>query len=698
MRIVIFLILLWPSFVLGQAAATLVADKVTVTADKQLIATGNVEALYEDTRLTASEVTFDQPSDTLTITGPIVIRAPDGTVLTAERGSLDPQLENGILLGARLVLDQQMQIAANQIDRRDGRYSQLYKSAATSCFVCAGRAPLWEIRAQKVVHDEREGQLYFDNATFHIRGVPLFWLPRMRLPDPALDRATGLLIPIQQNTTQLGTGIKLPYFITLGDHRDLTVTPYVSAETRTLELRYRQAFANGNFEARGAASNDTLRDGTRSYLFANGSFRLPDEFQLSFDIEAVSDPAYLAAYGYSGKDRLDSAIGLLQVKDRRLTQANFIYYQTLRTDEDNSSLPPIVADLSYETRMAPDFGGVLTFRGSVDTAFRYSDVDGDKGRDVIRAGVQTNWRRDWLLDGGFLATTQTGVRADLFKVADDQNYQSGDLRVVPHVAASLRWPLATTTANGTSHLIEPAIQLSWAERIGSVPPNEDSTRNEFDRANLFDISRYAGDDAVETGAQLAFGLGWTRIGVSGTASTLTFGRILRNESNDVFTKSSGLTGKTSDWLISSQISLPEGLLFDTRALFDDEAELNRAASRLSWRNDDLSLSAAYIWQAKDFEEDRPGTTSEWTVSARFKLDEAVSVNLSGRYDVAADRPVRSGISLKWQNECVSFDVSASRRYSSSANVAPTTTFGFSGAVNGFSAGRAGGGPAASCSR
>ncbi len=696
MRILAFLLLFVPGMSFAQGAATLIADTVTLNGRDQLIASGNIEVLYQGTRLTASRIIYDQPTDRLIIDGPIFIQTDDGTILTADRADLDPTLENGMLQGARLVLDQQLQLAANQIDRIDGRYSQLYKTAATSCQVCGNRAPLWEIRAERVVSDDQTHQLYFDNATFRVRGVPVFWLPRMRLPDPSLDRATGFLIPRQRNTSQLGSGLKIPYFVTLGNYRDITLTPYLSSQTRTLELIYRQAFANGDLRIEAATSDDTLQVENRSYVFANAKFRLANDYQLSFHLEEVSDTAYLLDYNYSGKDRLDSAIGLLRVTDSTLTQANLTYYQTLRDDETNASLPPIVADLDYETRIRPAIGGTLTLGAGIDTAYRYSDTDGDAGRDVTRAGIRSAWRQDWILRGGIFASAHAGAQADLYNVTDDSSYAKNDLRFVPSIGAVLRYPLARTTANGASHLLEPTLSIAWAQDFGGTPPNEDSTRSELDRANLFDGTRFVGDDAVETGAHAAIGVTWTRAGPTGTTSALTFGRIVRDRSMTDFTPSSGLDGTKSDWLIAGQITTPKGFLFDNRSLLDDASGLTRADSRIAWQNDTVQLSAAYIWQAKDLAENRPDTVSEWTLDAAFDLSAAWSVSLDARYDIAADRPVRAGIGFEWRNECVTVDVSASRRYTSSATVDPTTTFGLSAALNGFSAGRSGGGPAARC--
>ncbi|WP_106744139.1 LPS-assembly protein LptD [Yoonia maritima] len=690
------ILMLFPQLALAQSAATLVADSVRVTENEELIASGNVEVLYMDTRMTAAQITYDRTSDKLSITGPIVIQADDGTILTARAGQLDPTLKNGVLQGARIVLDQQLQLAANQIDRRDGRYSQLYKTVATSCQVCGDQPPLWSIRAQRVVHDDIEQQLYFENATLRIRNVPVLWLPQMRLPDPNLERATGFLIPEQRNTSQLGTGIKIPYFVTLGNHRDVTLTPYVSAETRTLELIYRQAFRGGDLRIEGAYSDDTLEDATRSYVFAAGEFDLSDGYQLTFDIEAVSDTAYLLDYGYSDKDRLDSEIALTKVTDTTLTQTRFTYYQTLRDDESNASLPPIIADASHEARHYPDIGGTLTTGASIDSAYRYSNVNGDSGRDVSRIGAFGDWDNSWIISSGVLLNLGAGMRADLYHVLDDNSFPTSDARVMPTFRAGLRWPLAAYSSSGTSHLIEPTINLSWSESYGATVPNEDSTRSELDQGNLFDVSRFSGDDAVETGYQGAAGISYTRLGKSGVSSTLAFGRVVHDEVQTAFSKSSGLDGLQSDWLVAGQLTTDEGFLLDARALFDDSLGITVTDSRIGWKNDRISLAAAYIWQAKDAAEDRTETVSEWTLDAGFIVNDAWSIDLDGRYNVADDSPVRAGIGIGWQNECVNINVSASRRYTSSTTVEPTTTYGLSGSLTGFSAGRSKAGLAAGC--
>jgi LPS-assembly protein len=683
---------------LAQMTATLVADRVDVTADNRLIASGNVTAFYDGTTLSAARITYDQATDRLTIDGPIFVQATDGTILTADAASLDPQLQNGLLRGARLVLNQQLQLAANSIARVDGRYSALAQVAATSCNICGNRAPLWEIRARQVIHDAEARQLYFDNATFRVAGVPILWLPRMRLPDPTLTRATGFLIPNIRSTDQLGVGIKAPYFITLGDHRDLTISPYLSPRTRTFEARYRQAFLAGDLTLNAAISADEIRPGeTRSYVFARGEFDLGRDYDLRFGVEATSDPAYLLDYGYSDKDRLASFVALERVRGRQLLQADITSYTTLRTDERNATLPPLVGALSWERRYAPEgIGGQLVLGAGIEGFVRTGATTGPGGRDVARLGAEAGWQRDWIGPWGVLAKVEGQLALDAYAITDDPGQPDDVLRAIPAGAVTLRWPWVRAGVGGAVHVIEPVVSLGWSDAFGGTPPNEDSRLIEFDEANLHALTRFPGADRAETGTRAGISLGWTRIGPTGTQAALSVGQVIRMTPERGFSDASGLSGTASDWLVTGRLDLPTGFSLDGRTLLDPTAGFGKSEARVNWSGTRIDLAAAYVWLPEDAAEDRPAPISEWTVDAAYRIGTRWTVRADGRYDVAADQPARAGIGIGWQNECVTVDLSVSRRYTFSTTVEPATDFGLSVNLNGFSAGRSTSIPATAC--
>lgn len=186
--------------------AILVADQVFITPERQLVASGGVEVFQGEVRLQAEKITFDDAKGQLKIEGPIRIDQDGEVSILADAAELDSDLQNGILSSARLVFNQQVQLAALQATRVRGRYTQLYKTAVTSCDVCDdGRPPLWQIRAERVTHDQEERQIYLEGAQLRVRDVPVFYLPALRLPDPTLDRATGFLVPSLRTTSNLAT-------------------------------------------------------------------------------------------------------------------------------------------------------------------------------------------------------------------------------------------------------------------------------------------------------------------------------------------------------------------------------------------------------------------------------------------------------------------------------------------------------------
>lgn len=685
----------------AQDTATLVADQVYISGDTRLIAEGSVEVFFGEARLLARRIVYDKATDRLTIEGPITLTAAGGTLIVADMAELSPDLTEGILHSARVVLNDQLQMAANQVARIDGRYTQLTKVVASSCQVCPSNpVPLWEIRARQIVHDQQERQLYFDHAQFRVMGLPVFYLPRLRMPDPTVERATGFLVPSLRTSTALGTGLRLPYFIALGDSRDVTVTPYVSTGgMQTLGLRYRQAFANGGLTFEGAVSRDRiLPSDTRGYVFAEGSFLLPRDFRLNFGIEAVSDPAYLLDYGISDQDRLESGVELTRTRRNAYVSARVLNFHSIRAGDSNSTLPTLMSDVTIHRRFRPEIlGGVGGFLFQTHSHRRNSDTDFDAngdgvtdGRDLARITARFDWRRTWITTGGIAVSGQLALSADQYYIGQDAGYPSTITRVTPVGALELRWPWVRTAGKGgASHVIEPVVQLVWApDRLVRVP-NEDSLLVELDEGNLFALNRFPGADQIERGFRANIGVSWTRHDADGWSFGVTGGRVLRARDLGQFSSGSGLDGTLSDWILAAQVAHRDGLTVTNRALFDDDLSFTKNELSLSWTNDRVSMDTGYIWMVADPAGGRPASTSELAFDAGWQISDGWRGTATGRYDFSASRATRAGLGFEYRNECVTVDLSLSRRFTSSTSVRPTTDLDLSVVLNGFGTGKDG---------
>ena len=676
--------------------AILIADNVFISDGSTLVAEGNVEAIQGDRRLKAQKITYDRSTEKMTIEGPIILQQGTGTLILADAAELDRDLQNGLLTGARMVLDQQLQLAAVHISQTAGRYSQLYKTTATSCRVCDdGSPPLWQIRAQQVIYDDVEQQLYFDRAQFRVLNVPVFYLPRLRLPGPGLDRATGFLRPSLAINSQLSTGIKVPYFFKLGDHRDLTLTPYLSSKTRTLEYRYRQKFRTGRIYFQGAISDDALLEGeVRGYLFARGYFNLKRNYKLSFSIQTTSDKAYLQQYDYSNADRLTSEIAISRTSRDTYFRAQLVNYRSLRDDVSNQTEPTIIGDVFYDRRFFPSaIGGELRVGLDLHSHYRQSDLDIDgpdpdeivDGRDVSRLTSELMWLRDWTFGNGLRVDGKAGVAVDFFNIRQDANYGSVVTDVAPQTALALSYPMMRSTGEGVVHHLEPVAQVAWIGGSSDNVPNDESTRQDFDEGNLLSLSRFPAADRREHGVTAAYGVNWTRIDPAGWEARLNVGQVIREDADDNFTFTSGLRGTQSDFLVAGQIKTQNGLNLTARTVFDDGFSVSKAEIRTAYINKKMSVAGSYVWLVDDPLENRIDPISEVALAGSFPLSRHWRARANFRYDIQEFGTTRAGAGFTYRNECVEVDLSVQRRFTSSSVVDPSTSFGFTISLAGFSA-------------
>ncbi len=683
------------------ARAILLADTLRLTNSNQLIAENNVQITYKGNRLSAKRVIYDQALNHLTIEGPFTLDTGDRVVVLADAAELDADLVNGIIRGALMVLDQRMQLSAAEIQRVDGRYRVLQNVAASSCHICAsGDTPLWEIRARRVIHDEVEKQMYFDDAHLRLAGLPILYLPRLRLPDPTLTRATGFLRPTLTVNSDVGLGIKTPYFITFGKHADVTVTPFVTnKDSRSLSLGYRQAFQTGEISVTGTYTRDKLLvDNPRFYALATGSFDLPRGYDLTFRAETVSDAAYFQSYGLTEKDRL---VTFAQVQ--RTTYDTTIYgrllgTQSIRATENNATQPSLMADTDWQHRF--DLGALgeasvalqahARKRGSTDP-FDGPDPDNNAdGRDVLGYGLRASWQKNAVLPYGILGALQGELRADAYRVAQDAMYQGDYGRIHAALGGELRWPLVKIAKNGISQTLEPVAQLVLSPTSSSQVFNEDSTLVEFDEGNLFSLNRFPGTETVEDGVRLNLGVNYSRNNVAGQHIAISFGRVFRAESLDQFSQGSGLNGVNSDWLLASQIDLGAVLTLSGRLLFDDSF----AATKTDIRATRGGMTLGYLYVPADLAEERTTSISELSLSTKQNLSDHWTATLASRYDFVSNNTAKGSLGLVYRNECLLVDVSLSRSFTSSTNVTPSTDFGLSVELLGF--GASGAAPSAQC--
>ena len=672
----------------------LIADEIKINQAGELVASGAVTVWYEDRKVTASSITYASKNDKLIIRGPIRIIDNQSTMILGDQAELSEDLKVGIIKSAKIILGYQVQIAAAKVLQKDARYSEAFNIAATSCHVCLNKTPLWQIRARKIVQDKFEKQIYFEHAQLRVLDIPVFYLPFMRLPDPSLKRATGLLAPKLKTSSVLNTGIKIPYFIRLNKHKDFTITPFYSPKTKTIEYRYRQAYTSGFMLIEGALTRDALiPNKNRGYILSDTSLILQNGYNLGIQLQAVSDPSYLFEYDFAQLDRLNTKLELSRSMRYQNSEVKLSNYHSLRENENNATQPTLVAEGAIESRLNPDMiKGEIGLEANFLKSYRYSDLNNDgpdsdtlvDGYDTTRLSLLSNWDHGWEIANGIILHFENEFGLSQYYVQQHADIGPKATRMFGVGAVGLRWPWYRINSNGGIGIVEPQIQLVRSVSSNSAVPNDDSTQVEFDEGNLFRLNRAPGLDLIENGSRLNVGLAGSQFMDSGSNLSWKIGRVLRSEALSTFPSGSGLSNSISDWLLATNFQQKNGIELINRALIASDGVVTKSETSLKVNRNQHQIRATHVELTKDSNISQNQSLSSVTLEWNYNLNSNWRSDSKFQFDSNIGRLSKLELGLRYENECVNVDLSSSRSFSTSSTLIDKTDFTLSVELTGFS--------------
>ena len=543
--------------------------------NQRVSAVGNVQLYYGATTLEADRVIYDQKTKRLHAEGNVRLTQPDGSVTYAEIMDLSDDLRDGFVDSLRADAPEQTRFAAQRAERTESNYTVFYNGVYTACEPCRDdptRPPKWQVKAARIIHDQGEKMMYFEDAKLEFAGVPLAYIPFFSAPDPTVKRKTGFLVPMYSTSSVYGFGVSTPYYIALAPDYDATITPMITTrQGPLLQAEWRQRLMDGAYSIRGTGIYQLDKNafspetpGYRNFrgsLESSGQFNLSDRWVWGWDGTLLTDKSYLYDYSLqkslqagdllrSTPDYALSQIYLAGRGDRSYFEARTMYFYGLSQADVQGELPVVhpVIDHQYVFK-SPILGGEVALRSNftslnrstadfdpisqsaflnnwctpltADTAVKNSTnclLRGVPG-DYNRASSEASWRSTIIDPWGQVFTPFVILRGD---AADIQvspqpgvsNFintgQSGVGRVMPTAGLEYRFPLINAQAWGTQ-TIEPIAQLIFRPNETGIGrfPNEDAQSLIFDDSNLFKVNKFSGWDRVEGGSRANVGVQYT---------------------------------------------------------------------------------------------------------------------------------------------------------------------------------------------
>ncbi len=142
--------------------------------------------------------------------------------------------------------DQFFKIAGHKIERTNGNDYRAWEASWTSCRCDEGEEPAWGIRSSKI-DAQFEGYGNLQDAVITIQGIPIFYIPYLKIPIKE-KRQSGFLLPSLSWNADSGNIFSQPIYFANSPHTDSTlyVDYYEKRGTRIGgELRHRQKEYSG---------------------------------------------------------------------------------------------------------------------------------------------------------------------------------------------------------------------------------------------------------------------------------------------------------------------------------------------------------------------------------------------------------------------------------------------------------------------
>lgn len=532
------------------------ADGVSYDEINQTItAEGSVEVTQNGRIVQAKKIVYNLPQDRVEAVGDVVMTDITGDVHYADKAVFERQLKDGYVKTLKSLLADGSRVKARD-GYKKGNRTVMQKASYTACKECVehpDKPVLWQIDAAKVTHDNDAHEIRYRDATFRIYDVPVFYTPYFSHSDGTIKQKSGFLPPKFSLNSQLGFGVTSKYYWGISPSEDATIGARVfSKNTPQLLVDYRKRFDHADLEFNSSAVYSADEDPEmRGHFFGKGLWELNDHWRTGFSTELTSDDKYLREYDISSKNVLENQLYAERFEDRDYFVARALAFQDVRVSNRSTDQPNVMPEMQYSAVGTPN--AALGGRWNVDVS-SLTLIRKGNGQDMMRGSAELGWKRRDVSSLGLVNTLNVSARGDMYQIADrDATTVTSDsgntlFRFYPLINDTLSYPVAKNLPNAQI-VLEPTVAFTMSSRSGSSTsiPNEDSQDVQIDTTNLFDANRFPGQDKVEDGAHVTYGL---RSGVyadDGSKGEIFLGQSRRLDSqNNPFPVGSGLSADASD--------------------------------------------------------------------------------------------------------------------------------------------------------
>lgn len=611
----------------------------------------------------ADTIHYDLANNSVTANGNVKLLNPDGTSLIVQTLELTGDMQRGALEQLRLSLPALGEIAQAGTAKVSGTTYTMTDITYSPCKECIGDRKPWTLSADQMVYRKDDGDMTYKNAVFDVYGVPVMYLPWFRHPVGPKKPKNGLLPPQFGRSENLGENITLAgYVFNESENADYTIrTRLMSERGAQLMLERRQSTLTTDSDIRGSFINDTKTGDQRSHLKIEAEKDFTASRRIGLNGEIASDDTYLQQY----YDRLDPYLSSTlygeDAGEQHYAALSMTRFQDLSPTRAMADTAQVMPHLELSRWFVPSFGGQVDMSADVLNIYR---GNGNESRRAI-GGVE--YTRPFMMMDGSKLTLGASGRFDAYLV-NNGNTDGTVTRALPEATAMWEKPYVSP---GGTHTIAPQVMVAVSPRGGNSNnrvPNEDSVSYELDTSNLFETSRFAGLDRIETGPRMMYGID-NRWGTPDhTDYRLFLGQSIRKFDDTSLPESGGAATNVSDWVGMVEANPVDWFGVNSRFRLDNASfNLRRIDNGMRIGN----IDGAYMTVTHSYLTNGP---EELATDFTVPLTKQLAFRGNTRNDLATSTLLEGRGGLVWTRDCYEIETVIRRRGYTNGDLRPGTDY------------------------
>ena len=555
------------------------------------------------------------------------------------------------------------------------------------------KCPPWIIQSEKIRHDSTKKTIFYDKATLKIYDFPIFYFPKLSHPDPTVKRRSGFLLPSLVSSSNLGAGLNIPYFYTLGNDKDITLSPRIYANENPLLLgEYRQDFKDAfwivNAGITNGYKNNNLKktEGTRTHLFSNFSYSFIDKESQSSDlkiqIQQTNNQTFLKAYDIESElvdndlDTLDNTISYNYQNEDFFLSSSISMFENLASEKNSKYeylLPYVIADKNLFR--SQDYGVF-----DLNSKLKINSYEVDKRTELLVNDVL--WKsKKWISDIGVESSFESILKTVQYNAHETKEYKNtnNNSELSGAIAFLLKYPLSKENLTEKTHSqVAPKFLTRYAP--GHMRKLQSKTLLNYD--NLYSLNKTTDIDVIERGLSATLGFEYKKSkltennSLGDEISSFSIGQIINEKENHELSSTSSMDQRFSDIVGVASMKVNQNTDLNYNFAIDQSYEdINYSEIGLDYKFNNTKFNVAYL-EEKNHRGNQEYIKSEFKLN--FKDNNALS--FSTKRNLLSDSAEFYNFSYDYINDCLKAGLVFRREFYKDRDIEPENSIMFRIAV------------------